>query len=236
VDLDVNVPEEAAGAAMGVKNVYDHDYYYGAAYQDYDLQNPSAKLAFYRTVALSSVQEMTNVRVLDIGCAFGRFLHTLPPSWVRVGVDVSAYAIEIAKRNIPGVSFQQGDLPSADLAAFDVITAFDVIEHIGEVGPMLDRIESLLAPGGVFTFVVPVYDGPLGWIVRWLDYDPTHVNKWSRKAWMTVVSERFDVVDSLGIFRYLFPGGVYAHIPTVWLRNVSPAVLITVRKRHKAVR
>ena len=129
--------------------------------------------------------------------------------WDRFGIDASEYAIGEARRRTPDAKFAvagAGDFPFR--RQFDVITAFDVLEHIPDLETVLFRVSQSLAPGGAFIFVVPVYDGPTGPIIRALDQDPTHVHKQSRDFWLSCVSERFCLIDWRGIYRYLVGGRV----------------------------
>jgi len=204
--------------------------YYEAVYPDYARQNPIRKLRFYRHVA-ENVAPPGDVRILDVGCAFGAFLGSLDPSWRRFGADVSEYAIGRAAATVPGATFARGGFPDLPFdGPFDLVTAFDVIEHVPEVTRVGDVVSSRLTSGGHFIFVVPVYDGPTGPVVRLLDKDPTHVHKRSRRFWLTWAEERFQVRAWWGIYRYLLPGLGYLHAPTRLLRHVTPAILVVARK------
>lgn len=216
-------------AAETPEPAYDESYYFGGAYRDYDKQNPEYKLAYYARYMTKAVENVEHPRVLDIGCAMGYVLRRLPNRWTRVGVDASAYAISEAKKALPDATFINALMPPDD-AKFDLITAFDVIEHVVNYKPMIAHIDRILAPEGRIVFVVPVFDGPLGPIVRMLDYDVTHHNKWSRESWLDVVSKTFDLESWTGIFRYLTPAG-YLHFGTDLLRGCAPAILIVAKKR-----
>lgn len=219
--------------------------YYAAVYPDYARQNPPRKLRFYREmverVALPAGSGSGTgggarpadapVRLLDIGCAFGAFLASLDPRWERYGTDVSRYAVEKAAATVPGVRFARAGIDGIPFPGpFDVITSFDVIEHIPSLDQVAATVGSLLAPGGHFVFVVPVYDGPTGPVIRLLDKDETHVHKRSRDFWLEWAGGRFDVVSWCGIYRYLIPGLGYAHVPTRLLRRFTPAIAVTARK------
>jgi hypothetical protein len=91
-------------------------------------------------------------------------------------------------------------------------------------------VAGALAVGGIFLFVVPVYDGPLGPVVRLLDKDPTHVHQKSRAFWLGWASRRFTVLDWWGLTRYLLPGGLYVNWPSRLARRVSPAIAVVARK------
>lgn len=51
-------------------------------------------------------------RILDAGCAWGRLVDLLPPSWVGdyKGVDISPDFLTMARERNPGLEFEQYDL------------------------------------------------------------------------------------------------------------------------------
>ena len=202
--------------------VYDESCYYGTAYRDYDKQNLSFKIAYYARLIGDAVTGIERPRILNIGCAMGFVLRRLPKTWTRVGVDASAYAIGQARAALPDATFVNDAMPP-DGDQFDLITAFDVTEHVVEYRAMIANIDRILAPGGRIMFVGPV--------VRVLDCDVTHYNKCSRHAWLDLVSETFDVECWTGIFRYLTPAG-YLHFGTEVLRGCATAILLVAKKRR----
>ncbi|HKO22883.1 MAG TPA: class I SAM-dependent methyltransferase [Candidatus Eisenbacteria bacterium] len=206
--------------------------YYDSVYPNYARQNPPKKLRFYREMVERVAPVRAPVRVLDIGCAFGAFLSALDPRWERYGTDVSRYAVEKATAALPDVRFARADIDAIPFPGpFDVVTSFDVIEHIPSLDAVASAVESRLASGGHFVFVVPVYDGVTGPLIHLLDKDETHVHKRSRDFWLEWAGERFALVAWCGIFRYLIPGLGYAHIPTRRLRRFTPAIAVTARRK-----
>ena len=204
--------------------------YYVQNYGNYARQNPARKLAHYRSVVERHMSAGLPRRIHDVGCAFGDFLLALGPQWERYGSDASDYAINVAKRRAPDIDFRTG---SADIHAptrFGAITAFDVLEHIPDLDAVGAQIGAQLVPHGVFTFVVPVYDGASGPLISLLDRDPTHVHKWNRSRWLSWAASRFDVVSWHGLLRYLLPGGQYLHLATETWRRHTPAILVVCRQ------
>jgi len=144
---------------------------------------------------------------------------------------------------VPGPQARSGSAPDGIgrrktpfKGAFDIIVAFDVLEHIMELETIPENIASKLNPGGYFIFVVPVYDGPTGPIIRKLDHDTTHRHKRSRFFWLAWVSSHFTVCQWQGVFRYLFPFGGYLHVPTKLLRRMAPAIAVVARKKHSELK
>ena len=205
--------------------------YFESQYRDYERQNPVRKLTFYRRLVEMGAGDRSRPRILDIGCAYGLFLSNLGDGWERYGEDASEYAIRIAREKSPSVHFDLSLLGNHPFAGpFEIITVFDVLEHVLKLEELLDWIFHGLIPGGAFIFVVPVYDGPTGPIIKTLDRDPTHVHKWGRQAWLERVGRRFQLVDWWGICRYLFPWGPYMHLVTRSLRRFTPAIACLMRR------
>jgi SAM-dependent methyltransferase len=192
--------------------------YYESNYKHYLRQNPEYKMEFYRGLVSEHTPGIEQPRILDMGCAFGRFLGHMDASWHRVGIDISEYAVREATRSVSFVSFAVASCTAIPFRGpfHAIVAAF--------VNSELDR-------RGVFVFVVPVYDGPLGGIVRRLDKDPTHVHKNSRQFWLAWARQHFELTSWTGIFRYLLPQGTYINWPTRTLRGIAPAIAVAVRRR-----
>jgi 2-polyprenyl-3-methyl-5-hydroxy-6-metoxy-1,4-benzoquinol methylase len=100
-------------------------------------------------------------RVLDIACGGGygsRILRLAGASSV-IGVDVCAETLQHAKEQyqIPGVEFICADAQQFDWQErFDVVVSFETIEHLDHPDKFLERIRSLLVPGGDFILSVPL--------------------------------------------------------------------------------
>nr|WP_169308113.1 class I SAM-dependent methyltransferase [Oscillochloris trichoides] len=95
-------------------------------------------------------------RILDIGCATGVFLAAGDDSWQKIGVELSPQAAEQA-RYLFGLHVYTGMLEQAPLVGqkFDVITLWDVLEHLHDPLASLAYIRELLSPDGVCIIRVP---------------------------------------------------------------------------------
>jgi SAM-dependent methyltransferase len=99
-------------------------------------------------------------RVLDAGCGAGYGSAELARAaqWV-VGVDRAAEAVDFARANysLPNLLFEQASctaLPHPE-ASFDLVVAFEVIEHLEDWRDFLAEARRLLAPGGQFIVSTP---------------------------------------------------------------------------------
>lgn len=107
-------------------------------------QNDLAKLEFVSHYKAGG-------RLLDIGCAFGEFLKLAQEKGYNVsGVEVSEPAAEYAKETL-GLEVFNCELASANLGSkeYDIITMWDVIEHLDDPGATLSEVSRLLRPGGM---------------------------------------------------------------------------------------
>ncbi|MSW83697.1 MAG: methyltransferase domain-containing protein [Actinobacteria bacterium] len=98
------------------------------------------------------MRERAPGRILDIGCGSGVMSSFLTRFGDVTGIDFSAPAIAIASRMIPTGSFRVATVDEIDPAwPFDVVTLFDVIEHIpqDDRSGFLARAFDLVAPGGL---------------------------------------------------------------------------------------
>ncbi len=97
-------------------------------------------------------------RVLELACAEGHLTERLAPRVDDLlALDISARAIERARKRAPSARFVEGDLlvwePRAE-PAFDVIVLAEVLYYLdragvrGEFGALFPRVAGWLKPGG----------------------------------------------------------------------------------------
>jgi 2-polyprenyl-3-methyl-5-hydroxy-6-metoxy-1,4-benzoquinol methylase/ribosomal protein S27E len=94
--------------------------------------------------------------LLDVGCATGIFLEAAREAgWRGEGVDISEYALTRARAK--GLTVRSGTLIQAGLAGetYDVITMWDLIEHVPDPAAVLAECRRLLKPGGVLALSTP---------------------------------------------------------------------------------
>lgn len=100
--------------------------------------------------------------LLDVGCGTGLFLQRRLEDCTGFGIDFSAEALGFCgRRNVQRVARADATrLPFAD-ASFDVVTAFDLIEHVADDHGVVAECWRVLRPGGTLLATVPAH--PLLW-------------------------------------------------------------------------
>lgn len=132
-------------------------------------------------------------RVLDLGCGSGLLLHfAVEAGYNRVrGVDRSPEQIALA-RSLELDCVEQADaieyvkaVPSASL---DVVTAFDVLEHLTkpEAVEFLDSVSRALAERGRLILHVPNAESPFSGAIRYGDF--THEQAFTRQTMLQLAT------------------------------------------------
>jgi SAM-dependent methyltransferase len=110
------------------------------------------------SLQLSRLGEPSNLRILDFGCGTGAMLTHLRRFGTVEGVDADERAIGFCRsRGETQVHLlESGSLPFED-ESFDLVTAFDVLEHIDDDRGALAETRRVLRPGGTLMITVPAY-------------------------------------------------------------------------------
>lgn len=135
-------------------------------------------------------------RVLDVGSADA-------PGNFWDGRSAQLISVDPDSRGLPagGVCARLPELPFPD-ATFDVVTAFDVIEHCDPEADALDEVFRVLRPGGLFLMAVPAYQ----W--AWTDFDVAngHHRRYTRRRAVAAVERSgFRVLRATHVFAAVFP-------------------------------
>jgi SAM-dependent methyltransferase len=90
-------------------------------------------------------------RLLDVGCSYGAFMDTAKQrGWDVCGVDVSTQAAAYA-RDIRGLTVTAGMVETVGFldGSFDVVTLWDVIEHLDDPLKTMKDVHRVLRAGGI---------------------------------------------------------------------------------------
>lgn len=184
------------GAMPSVEKMaaYANDHYKTGVYQDYVKAKPLKILTAH--VRLDQIAKYKPAkRLLDVGCSAGFFLEAAQTRGYEItGIDFASAAIAQAD---PGVrpKLVHGDV-NQDLSAwrekFDVVSAFDIIEHTQDPTKFVGDIKNMLVPGGLLVMSTPDIGHFLRYVMgaRWSMLQPMqHTVLFSRAAMKTLLEK-----------------------------------------------
>lgn len=120
-------------------------------------------------------------KVLDVGCGRGQFGNMVMSKANFTGLEFNDEAIKKAKAsglNIMKQSIEEHSKLYDDY--YDVVTAFQVLEHISGIKSFIESCLKTLKPGGKLIFSVPSYDSLVSLqLNNTLNLPPHHVSWWT---------------------------------------------------------
>lgn len=155
--------------------------------------------------------------LLEVGCGTGFVLMACRqafPELTLVGSDVYSEGFAFAERRVPGAQLAQMDacrLPFYD--EFDVIGAFDVIEHIEDDTLALTEMFRAVKPGGGLMVTVPQH--PALWSVR--DEYAFHKRRYRRDSLRNAVKRAgFRPIYATSFVSFLLPLMLLSRLRARW--------------------
>lgn len=146
-------------------------------------------------------------RLLDVGCGAGDYLAAMRDrGWEGIGIDRSTRAAETAQQHF-GIPVVVGELPTAELSphSFDLITAWQSLEHFDQPRRAIRAVRDLLSGEGYFALSVP---NAASWSAEtfgsaWIGWDvPRHAAHYTPATLnQLLTSEGFYIIDSCTIGR-----------------------------------
>ncbi len=134
------------------------DYFFNDGVTDASGEESAHISDFREGLAWIETYERPPGRLLDIGCAMGAFLSIARDNgWQCHGVERSAYAASVARQRHSGIEIFAGRLRDKGYPSgfFDVITMWDVIEHLPDPLEELKEVRRILKPGGLLLVNTP---------------------------------------------------------------------------------
>ena len=143
---------------------------------------------------LNFLGSRTRENLLDIGCGDGAFLSLARDRGFNVfGVDLDQRAIYLARylRNLPNVwaGGWEEVTKVKEWKDFDVITLFDVLEHVSSPASLVSTIFRLLRPSGTLCITVPRLDRCPNILDSEADYPPHHFTLWTAHSLQIILAE-----------------------------------------------
>ena len=168
-------------------------------------------------------------KLLDVGCAAGFFLDEARKiGWQVQGLDVSSFAVQYAAEHF-GVDVQQGSFTDLNFPAnsYDLISMWDVIEHVPNPKSYIEQAAKLLKKGGVFVMATPDVDSLPAKLTgkRWVGFklSEEHVYYFSARTLGKMLNDAgFEVIDTRHVGKYvtirLFLDRLGMYLP--WLSGI----------------
>jgi SAM-dependent methyltransferase len=180
---------------------YGRDYFSGEHGAGYDRYAEDAAL-YERTFArrLKLIRRFKpRGRLLDIGCGFGYFLSVARRAGYEPhGLDLSAYAVERSRAALSPGTVRQGSLAPGLYPEkyFDVVTMFDLFEHVYHPREFARTLYAVTKDDGVVVITTPNQRSLLARVSgrRWVSYKiPEHVFYYTPETLSRTVAPWFEV-------------------------------------------
>lgn len=110
------------------------------------------------TIAKKLIEEFAQIgSILDIGCYSGVFLKGIGDTYERWGIDIHKKLLEILREEREPISYVFGTAEDIPLppSKFNIVTAFDVLEHTLDLDRAIEEIERVCKPGGLIIVNLP---------------------------------------------------------------------------------
>ncbi len=185
----------------------------GNTYDKYGSTNPVVKrlMANFEATLAELFSAADPQSLLDVGCGEGVLIH----EWAQqlgdkrvVGIDLEEDSIQAGwtQRQAPNLEYKimkAEDLPFAD-GEFDVATAIEVLEHV----PDPEHTVAEMARVSSRWLLVSVPREPLwrglnlarGAYIKDLGNTPGHINHWSKRSFVKMLSQHGEVVQARSPF------------------------------------
>lgn len=165
-------------------------------------------------------------RVLEVGCGTGNTLRVLEqharPARV-IGLDLYDEGLDYARRSV-GCELVRGDLRDIPVpGAFDLIAAFDVVEHLDDDRAVLAGFRRRLVPGGRVLLTVPA----LMSLWSYFDEAACHRRRYTAATLRGTLAAAGFRVETLTYF-------MAPLVPVVWAARRAAAARGRVRKADAA--
>lgn len=144
-----------------------------------------ARRAIIESVLNRHLPPAAERRVLDVGCGTGGMLPMLARFGTVAGLEGEPLAVAHCQEAFSAFEVRQGEIPG-DVptdGSFDLVTSFDVIEHIPDDVAALQSLCAAVRPGGTVALTVPA----LAWL--WSDHDVVngHQRRYTRRSLVALV-------------------------------------------------
>ena len=139
--------------------------------------------------------------ILDVGSGSGFFLDVaMEMKWDAHGVEYDPSIVKACV--LRGMKMQQGalDVSHYQEGSFDVLTSFEVLEHLIDPRAEIEKFHALIRPGGLLYATTPNYNSVSRWLAHpsWniINY-PEHLNYFTPRTLDRILSENGFIKERL---------------------------------------
>lgn len=142
-------------------------------------------------------------KLIEFGCATGAAANLLADFGFNVySTDISGYAVRLAKKHYPDIKFSLQDMQELFTRDrnFDIVVAFDVVEHLKDPMIALMNAHKILKPGGTIILTTPND-------YKHMSNDPTHINVKKPEAWKKILKRvgfKNIIIKQVSFIPYLY--------------------------------
>jgi len=191
--------------------------------------DPSVFSRLDRKIALNKRCKQINKRVdkpgkiLDIGCATGIFLDGMKKlGWEVAGIEPNEKAADYARKRF-NIDVFTGYLHEVNLRdeSFDVITLWDVLEHVPDPNEFINNVYKLLKPGGLIIASLPNANAWERYLFReyWVGWEiPRHYRSHTPDT-ITKFLKRYSF-KNIKIFSFIGRHGAFMLSINFWLKSL----------------
>ena len=170
------------------KELNDH---YSKTYTREDYLSPITVKRYHELLDRFEAYRSTN-RILDIGCGVGYFLDVAKErGWDVYGTEFTDESMKI--NSAKGFKMNQGKLDANkyESSSFDIVTSFEVIEHIHNPREEITQVKTILRSGGLFYCTTPNFNSLSRWQLKekWnVIVFPEHLSYYTPKSMHQLLS------------------------------------------------
>lgn len=162
--------------------------------------------------ALRSLSDFASIQeVLEVGCGTGVVLAQLQKLFPRgrvVGMDLFEEGLKFARKRFSGTLIQGDIFQYSFNQSFDLIGAFDVIEHLDEDEKIIERFRQQLRPGGHLILTVPAHQS------LWSYFDEVAHHR--RRYAVSELERKLAAAGFSGIYVTPFMSALF---PLMWIKR-----------------
>lgn len=224
----------------GFHEIYDDNLY--TYYEKYkskkkeDIYNPITRKSYMKVLQLFE-KHGGGKSILDVGCGNGSFVDAaLEQGYNAEGIELSKHAVEIAQGFGLPVSCLDFFSNKIQDSSKDIVTMFEVNEHLIEPAKFLRRAETVIKPGGLIYLTTPNFNSLDRRILgnRWGAIHREHLFYFTLKNLLKMINDStgLEVIHSetrnlsAELINYLKNCGGKVQLQNIYVNSSTETVLI----------